>query len=424
MQLRSLTWLAVLPSLTFSQPAPADDAPASLSGASLEVPNRVSSPPIATVESLPREADLLLRATEREDGRLVVHEGEEELELTIDARLQEALVAILRRYQTPYAAVVALEPRTGRVLAMAEHSQAQPSLRGLCTKAVYPAASIFKIVTAAALLEAGVSPSAEECFHGGKRRLSEKLLVDSARDRRCHPMSTAMAMSTNVVFAKLTHKHLSAAKLFAKAQAFHFNQPFDFPVPTEVSLASVPEDGFGLSNAGAGFGDVYLSPLHGAALAAVAANGGRWKAPVLFERDVVPGEVGEEVVSQEHARALTQMLELTVTSGTARRVFRERGFRVEGAVGKTGSLADKRPFRDYSWFVGFAPKDEPKVSVAAVVVNDPYWRIRATWLGREAMRLSLAQPPQQPRDVTARSADSPRSSGTGAARRARAGEKR
>jgi cell division protein FtsI/penicillin-binding protein 2 len=95
------------------------------------------------------------------------------------------------------------------------------------------------------------------------------------------------------------------------------------------------------------------------------------------------------VLSESHAGLLTSMMEETVTLGTARRIFRQRGFRVPGAVGKTGGLADKKPFRDYSWFVGFAPKDDPKIAVAAVVVNDMKWRIRATWLGREAMRIGI-----------------------------------
>jgi cell division protein FtsI/penicillin-binding protein 2 len=81
------------------------------------------------------------------------------------------------------------------------------------------------------------------------------------------------------------------------------------------------------------------------------------------------------------------MMEETVTHGTARRFFRLPELR--GAVGKTGSLADRQPFRDYSWFVGFAPKDSPRVAVAAVVVNEARWRIRAPWLAREAMRLAL-----------------------------------
>lgn len=359
-----------------------------------KVPSRLLAPPIASAKPLSPAEDLIAAAVRKGERLVIAREGKEST-LTIAPRLQEQLTSIMRSYQTPYAAAVALEPATGRVLAMAEHSETDAKMRGLCTKAIFPAASIFKVVTAAALLEAGVPASAEECFHGGKRRLSEKLLVDSERDRLCHPLSTAMAMSTNVVFAKLTRKHLSPQALLSKALAFRFNRPWIFPVPTEISLAKVPQDEFGLSAAGAGFGDVFLSPLHGAALASAVANGGRWRDPVIFEGQAPAPTDEQPVISEEHAQALTQMLELTVTSGTARRVFRERGYRVEGAVGKTGSLADRNPFRDYSWFIGFAPKENPKIAVAAVVVNDAYWRIRATWLGRETMRLALALSPPQ-----------------------------
>jgi hypothetical protein len=54
-----------------------------------------------------------------------------------------------------------------------------------------------------------------------------------------------------------------------------------------------------------------------------------------------------------------------------------------------GSLSDKAPFRDYSWFVGFAPKENPTIAVAAVVVNEPLWQVRAPYLGREALRIYL-----------------------------------
>lgn len=358
------------------------------------VPSRLRSPPIGSVKSLPAEADLLARARKGADGRLVVRRGGRDERLTIDAGLQGKLETILKNYQTPYAAVVALEPQTGRVVAMAEHSEAVAGLRGLCTKALYPAASIFKIVTATALLEAGVKKEQSECFHGGKRRLTEKLMQDTSRDSRCYSLSTALAKSANVVFGKLTQKHLDAKRLMSIARRFRFNQQIDFPVPTDVSLAAIPEDTFGLSTTGAGFGDVFLSPLHGAAIAAVSANGGVWRRPVLFESDA-RGEAGaaDRVMSPQTAAQLNEMMEETVTEGTARHVFRERGYRVEGAVGKTGSLADRNPFRDYSWFVGFAPKDRPRVAVAAVVVNDRRWRIRATWLAREAMRLYLAGAP-------------------------------
>lgn len=366
------------------------------------VPSRQAAPPIAKLQPLPRSADLLAKAR-LEGERLVVKEkdGHKQV-LTIDPVLQASLTNIMRDYGVPYGAAVVLEPSTGRVLALAEHSAARPEVRGLPVRAVFPAASIFKIVTGAALLEAGVAPSTEECFHGGKRRLSEKHLEDSERDGACYSLALAMGKSANVVFAKLTNKHLSADALRRMAARFRFNRDISFPMPTDVSLASIPEESFGLANTGAGFGDVYLSPLHGALMASVAANGGRWVDPVLVEPEIGPllPPEGEPVLTPEAARALTDMLEETVTHGTARGVFRERGFRVDDAVGKTGTLADRSPFRDYSWFVGFAPKDNPRVAVAAVIVNDPKWRIRGTWLGREALRLGLERVPA-PVEMTA-----------------------
>ncbi len=54
-------------------------------------------------------------------------------------------------------------------------------------------------------------------------------------------------------------------------------------------------------------------------------------------------------------------------------------------AGKTGSLADRDPFRDYSWFVGFAPADRPQIVVASVVVNGRLWRVRAPQVARDAL---------------------------------------
>jgi membrane peptidoglycan carboxypeptidase len=359
------------------------------------VPSREEDPPFARLRSLSPKQDVLARARRDAQGRWVVPGPQGDVPLTIDPTLQSQLKDIFKQYGVPYGAAVVLEPSTGRVLAMAEHSRTQPEMRGLATRAVFPAASIFKIITGSALLEAGVKPLDETCFHGGKRRLSEKLLEDSARDGQCHSLAEAMGKSANVIFAKLTQRYLSPEALKRAAARFRFNREIAFPVPTDVSLAAVPEDDkFRFAQTGAGFGDVYLSPLHGALVAAVAANKGVWKDPVLFEPDAnAPPQAGEQVLSPEVARDLTTLLEATVTKGTARRVFRERGMGVPGAVGKTGTLADRAPFRDYSWFVGFAPKDNPKVAVAVVIVNEPIWRIRATWLGREAMRLGLARLP-------------------------------
>src|SRR5262249_36535772 len=122
------------------------------------VPSRLKSPPLAQVEPLPPDLDLIAGARKGSDGRYYVWIGESNEALTLNPELQDRLTQILRQYQTPYAAVVVLQPHTGRVLAMAEYSERNRTLRGLTTKAVFPAASIFKIVTASALLDAGVKP--------------------------------------------------------------------------------------------------------------------------------------------------------------------------------------------------------------------------------------------------------------------------
>jgi penicillin-binding protein A len=378
----------VLPTLDALTPAPQFfriDAPAAGAG------SRRLTPPLGSAHSLSPAEDLVGRAHPDGAGRLrVTNLGVDRL-LTLEPSLQDALTQLLETYQTPYAAVVVLEPSTGRVLAMAEHSEANPSLRGLATKALFPAASVFKLVTATALLDAGLGPDDVGCAHGGKRHIQARLLEDSSADQTCLSLVEAMGRSANAVFAKLTHQHLSAERLLAAADALHFNRPFEFPVPTDVSLARVPSDSLGLATTGAGFGDVYLSPLHGAMLASVAANRGLWRAPVLFEDQVDGAAPTERVLSSEQATALVQMMEETVKHGTARRFFRGS---LRSAVGKTGSLADKPPlpFRDYTWFVGFAPRDTPRLAVAAVVVNDPRWRIHAPWLAGQALRLALQEP--------------------------------
>src|SRR5256886_17602133 len=94
--------------------------------------------------------------------------------------------------------------------------------------------------------------------------------------------------------------------------------------------------------------------------------------------DPVQGEPVEptgsmRLLNPETAATLRDMMKLTVSQGTATPVFRERHRNVLGDIevaGKTGSLSvHKAPFKDYSWFVGFPPADDPKIPVPAAVVK-------------------------------------------------------
>ena len=322
-----------------------------------------------------------------------------QVRLTIEPKLQKPMEKLLRMYKPVGAAVVALDPKTGKVLSIAEIGE------GSATKALYPAASVFKIITGAALLEKGVSPDVQTCYHGGIRRLVGKLLEDKPNlDRRCLSLSMAMARSANVVFAKMAVKHLDGDDLRQVAERFLFNRPI-FDQPVTQSSAEIPDEGLGFAKSAAGFGEVKLSPVHASLIAAAVGNGG-----VAMEPSVIDAVDGVRVdptgsmrlLNAETASALRDMMKLTVSQGTATSSFRERRRMVLGDIevaGKTGSMSTHRgPFKDYSWFVGFAPAEDPKIAVAAVVVNGPKWRIHAPYIAREALKAylvggPLGQPP-------------------------------
>jgi cell division protein FtsI/penicillin-binding protein 2 len=337
-------------------------------------------------------------------GRFVAPLGGGRAILTLEPQLQSRLERSLATYRVPWGATVLLEAGSGRVLALAEHSDAEPERRGLALAALAPAASIFKIVTAAALLERGVSPEEEVCYHGGRRRLAPSNLADDPRrDRRCLSLTEAFGHSTNVVFAKLADRGLDASALREAAERLLFNAEIAFVAPVEASAARIPEDPFGLAKTAAGFGEVRLSPLHAAMLASVIANGGILVPPVLVDdaegAPVPPPASPTRVLDASVAADLGEMMRSTVATGTARRAFRRPAPSLRGVevAGKTGSLADPEPYRDYSWFVGYAPADRPEVIVATVMVNGKLWHARAPTVAREALEAffaaRLAAPP-------------------------------
>lgn len=349
--------------------------------------------------SLPLALELLAAATPGDDGRLYARLPDGRMAtLSIDPELQKKTARILRDYNVPWGASVAVEPATGRILAIAEHAR-EGSGVGLSATAFAPAASIFKLVTGAALLEAGISASEEVCVHGGLRRLAPAHLKDSPKDHRCVTLADAMGHSTNAVFAKLAHRHLEPGGLREVAERLLFGKTLKVEGSSiPPSPLAIPEDDeFTFATTAAGFNTgVRLTPFHGALLAAAIGNGGMLPdARIIDAIDGIPVEgapLARRILAEDVARDLGGMMEKTVTTGTARRAFLERrqaalpGIRV---AGKTGSLFEKEPFRDATWFVGYAPVEQPTIAVASVVVNGDIWRIRANYLARETLRSYL-----------------------------------
>lgn len=324
-------------------------------------------------------------------GRIVAPWDRHRATLSIVPELQRQTMATLERGRPRRGATVLLEARTGRVLALAGFSSARGPEEAIALQAFAPAASIFKIPAVSALLRQGLSPSEEVCFSGGKRRLAPHHLDDN-KASRCAPVGDIIPFSLNAALARLVDKKLPIGTLREEAQRFGFDRPVPFVLPVETSLASIPTDRFERAKAGAGFGDVHLSALHGAIIASIPANQGRLLWPQLIDTitggEPVPPPSSEIVMPAPQARELARQMERTVVEGTGRKAFSQRpaSLAAVSVAGKTGSLTDHEAAADYSWFVGYAPVDTPEVIVATVIENEvALWHVRGPEVAREAL---------------------------------------
>jgi cell division protein FtsI/penicillin-binding protein 2 len=374
-----------------------------------------TAPGMEPVAPIPEPVRSLLDigAAEPEGGELVqVLDTGERVVYTLDAELQDDALGIIEKGDLQMGALVLVDSRTGRILAAAgEGDPLTPSGdepgEGDRVPPVFsseaPAASVFKVVTGAALVEsAGLAPDDEVCYWGGSQKLKLANLVDDPdKDKSCATLGFALGKSINAVFAKLADRHLDPQILGQVAGNFGFGEslPIDYPVRPEESTLDIPTDRLEFARTAAGFWHVHLSPLHGAFIAQSVAQAGAMLRPLLV--DEIRGADGEvlwkaeprwyrRTVAKETAGKLTTMMAMTTTKGTARKYFKDPqgnpylpGITV---AGKTGTLTRSTPYRGYTWFVGFAPADEPEVAVAALAVNAPQWKVKAATMARDILR--------------------------------------
>jgi len=327
-------------------------------------------------------------------------------DLTLDPRLQSSTDDVLRSFQIPYAGAVVVSIPDGRVLALVGRSAADPRLgaQQLALHPWAPSASVFKVVSATALVQRGVSGATRVCYHGGVSAVLPDNLIDiPSIDRRCDTLAYGLGKSQNAIIAKLVTQHLTAGDVARTGRTFGFGEAIPFEIPVEASHLDVPDDRLELARASAGFWHSTLSPLHGALLAATIANGGEMPAPTLIDHaqgadgrpEVVPMVAPRHVADAAAAAEVGHMMELTTRIGTAKGTFRtKRGQRIlpVEVAGKTGTLCantDRGPI-GYSWFVGYAPADHPRIAFAVALGNGPSWRIKATYVGRHIVSEYLA----------------------------------
>ena len=362
--------------------------------------------------SLGQRPELRTRLADRYVDRT---QGSNYVFYTIDARLQEFVERITAQANASHVAVVAMNPKTGAILALAGKSG---SIANIEYHAGFPAASLFKVVTAAAAIEqAGIQPESMVAFRGGTYTLNEANYLPNARlDRRMMSVGEALGRSCNPVIGQLGSRYLNGFVLAKYARLFGFNQPLALEAPLANSAASVPtNDLYELSRTSAGFGEVRISPIHAAAIMSGIANGGLLPKPQLVEKVVSPdgavlhrprAEMLQRIVRASTALTLLQMMEYTTTVGTSRREFQAASAHPTlGALrvaAKTGTLKGINPVGLNNWFIAAAPIENPELAIAVITV-DPGASSKASHLGRRVFEQYFNITPSQPERVTARS---------------------
>ncbi len=309
--------------------------------------------------------------------------GGAELKTTLDPQLQRAAERLLARSGAHEGAIVAADVRTGRILAWASLGD-----RDYVVEPFAPAASLFKVATASALLEAHVSPTTRECYEGGEHEIRPADL--DGHGSVCTTFGEALGHSVNLVFARLAKKHLTPAALRRYAAELGFSGEVPIDVPVAASVVHIPDDPFGMARASAGFWNGQLAPIGGLfALTTVANEGERIRLSLLDHGGPTARVSAGRAISVATARALARMLEVTTRRGTAAKAFR----RPDGTpylagvpvAAKTGTLIGGGRARMYSWFAAYAPSTKPEIAINVMLGNDLRWHTKANIIGRELL---------------------------------------
>ena len=326
------------------------------------------------------------------------------VETTLDPELQESILKEISKSTARQVAVVVMEPETGRIISMSGYDRDRTDSNP-CVATCFPAASIFKMVTAAAAIESrDFSPDTPLHFNGRKHTLYKSQLKDTRnRYTTTITLRDSFAQSINPVFGKIGIFSLGKNTLEKYAYAFGFDRKIQFDMPVAESRFSISDDSYHIAEIACGFNrETLITPLHGALMASAAVNSGTLMTPALVDSiEDIDGrtiyqnhpEPLSQAISPGAAARLRKLLEATVSHGTARKAF--RGWRRDHILskldigGKTGTIDNSDHTVRYDWFCGFAQdrKTGRKITVAVLVGHaKPRLDVRAARYARMAMR--------------------------------------
>ncbi len=315
-----------------------------------------------------------------------------DLVLTIDAKLQQMAAAALGQRR---GAVVAIDPHSGAILAMVSAPNydagqvdgngdallADPNkpLLNRATQGLYPPGSTYKTVTASAALDSGVVKPSDRfsCING--------IVIDGfvIKCTNAPPGQTewdflhAYAYSINATFAQVAAEKLGSDRFLGYSRRFGMDQQIPFEIDTAVSRTSRSGGGLDkilLANSGFGQGQLLVTPLQMALIAAAVANHGVEPQPYLVQEVRQPdGSIVQDhspanrdrVMSEATAAEMTEFMVTAVNEGFGE----SAGLLGLGIAGKTGTAETGTADAADAWFIGFAPAQAPSIAVAVIVEN-------------------------------------------------------
>ncbi len=339
--------------------------------------------------------------------RNVPQEGSD-LTLTIDSQAQRVATQALSNAIASTSgasgsggAVVALDPNTGAVKAMAsvpgfDPNQAQSNIAQFnknpgaplvnrATQSTYPPGSTMKVVTAAAALDSGKFTPSSVLSGASPQTISGAPLSNAGGEQFGNiDMTTALTHSVNVYFAQVGEQLGTGTMVeYMKRFGFYSDPPLDYPDAQMKASGPYNSNGALVTEAfdvgrvaigqGGAEGQILTTATQMAEVAATVANGGVLMKPTFLQSVTDPdGRVTKRLEPQEEDRAiseqtateLTDMMTKVTQEGTA------AGLTVGGTsfAGKTGTAEiDPAQGINQPWFIAFAPADSPQVAVAATI---------------------------------------------------------
>lgn len=314
-------------------------------------------------------------------------------------------------------AVIAMEPDTGKILAMVSKPDFNPNtivadwedivaetntsgqLLNRATQGLYPPGSTFKILTALEYMRE--NPDTYEAFQydcGGL--LQEEEYTIQCYHKEAHgqvDFTGSFANSCNGAFAKMGLS-LDAGKFHQLADGLLFNTTLPISLPYSKSTFSMNAgaDTWEVLQTSIGQGMTQMTPMHNLMITAAIANGGTLMKPYLIDRvetaagqrvkKFMPSAYGSLMSAQE-AEKLAELMRHVVTEGTGS-ALRDASYT---AAGKTGSAEFETGKETHAWFTGFAPAESPKIAVCVIVEEGGSGGKAAAPIARKVMDVYFSQ---------------------------------